>query len=75
LAVTSSTASSATLAWNPVTGADGYSIYNNGSYVGWSSSATYTVTGLATGSNWIQVVAANAAGYSAKSAGVIATGG
>ncbi|MEI6622600.1 MAG: polysaccharide deacetylase family protein [Actinomycetes bacterium] len=75
LAVTSSTASSATLAWNPVTGAEGYSIYDNGGYIGWSDTPTYTVTGLATGSNWIQVLAANAAGYSAKSNGVIATGG
>ncbi|MEI8081940.1 MAG: polysaccharide deacetylase family protein, partial [Actinomycetes bacterium] len=70
LTVTANAATTATLTWSSVTGASGYSIYNNGAYIGWSTTPTYTVTGLGAAPNTIQVVAANGVTHSAKSDGV-----
>ena len=45
-------ATDVTLTWNPSTdpsGLDGYAIYRNGAYIGWTRTATYTDTSLTNG--------------------------
>ncbi|MFE0449802.1 chitinase [Streptomyces sp. NPDC058914] len=80
LAVSGTTSSSVSLAWNPVSNATGYSIYRDGAKVTAVTGTTATVTGLAASTSYtFQVTATNAAGESVKSAAVTgrtaATGG
>ncbi|MEU0224051.1 glycoside hydrolase family 18 protein [Streptomyces sp. NPDC006284] len=73
LNVTGTTSSSASLAWNAVSGATGYSIYRNGTKVTAVTGTSATVTGLAAATSYsFQVTATNAAGESAKSTAVTA---
>ncbi|MBW4702950.1 cellulose binding domain-containing protein [Micromonospora sp. RL09-050-HVF-A] len=75
LRVTGTTASSATLAWNAVSGTvTGYRIYEGGTVKATVTGTSTTVSGLAACSthSWT-VTAYNAAGESAKSAAVSAT--
>jgi chitinase len=74
LAVSGTTSSSVSLAWNAVSGATGYNVYRNGSKVSAVSGTSVTVTGLAASTAYsFQVTATNAAGESAKSATVTGT--
>ena len=78
LAVTGTTASSASLSWSPSTdnvGVAGYRVYRNGVQVGTTSGTTFTDTGLSASTRYTYTVAAyDAAGnVSAQSAGVTAT--
>lgn len=74
LAVSGTTSSSVSLAWNAVSGATGYNVYRNGSKVTAVSGTSATVTGLAASTAYsFQVTATNAAGESAKSATVTGT--
>jgi chitinase len=74
LAVSGTTSSSVSLAWNAVSGATGYNVYRNGSKVSAVSGTSATVTGLAASTAYsFQVTATNAAGESAKSATVTGT--
>ncbi|MER8027445.1 glycoside hydrolase family 18 protein [Streptomyces bauhiniae] len=74
LAVSGTTSSSVSLAWNTVSGATGYNIYRNGTKVTAVSGTSATVTGLAASTSYsFQVSATNSAGESAKSATVNAT--
>jgi chitinase len=74
LQVTGTTASSVSLAWNPVSNATGYNVYRGGTKVLSASGTSATVTGLAASTSYgFQVTATNAAGESAKSATVSAT--
>ncbi|OON83038.1 chitinase [Streptomyces tsukubensis] len=80
LAVGTATSSSLDLSWSPVSGATGYNVYRDGSKVASVAGSSATVTGLAPSTSYsFQVSATNAAGESAKSAGVTgktaATGG
>lgn len=73
LNVTGTTSSSASLAWNAVSGATGYSIYRNGTKVTAVTGTSATVTGLAAATSYsFQVTATNAAGESVKSTAVTA---
>ncbi|WP_171990758.1 chitinase [Streptomyces sp. JHA26] len=73
LSVTGTTSSSASLAWNAVSGATGYSIYRDGTKVTAVTGTSATVTGLAASTSYsFQVTATNAAGESARSAAVTA---
>ena len=74
LKVSGTTASSVSLAWNPVSDATGYNVYRGGTKVLSASGTSATVTGLAASTSYnFQVTATNAAGESAKSATVSAT--
>ncbi|MFG3046795.1 chitinase [Streptomyces sp. NPDC048241] len=74
LAVSGTTSSSVSLAWNTVSGATGYNVYRNGTKVTAVSGTSATVTGLAASTSYsFQVTATNSAGESAKSATVNAT--
>ncbi|WP_346771917.1 glycoside hydrolase family 18 protein [Streptomyces sp. JH14] len=74
LAVGSVTSSSVALSWNPVSGATGYNLYQNGTKVQSVSGASATATGLAASTSYsFQVSATNAAGESAKSSAVTGT--
>ncbi|WP_374204535.1 chitinase [Streptomyces pseudogriseolus] len=71
LTVSGTTATSATLTWNAVSGATGYTVYRDGTRVTAVTGTSATVTGLAAATSYsFQVAAANAAGESAKSAAV-----
>ncbi|MGI5393031.1 chitinase [Streptomyces sp. CA-251251] len=73
LNVTGTTSSSASLAWNAVSGATGYSVYRNGTKVTAVTGTSATVTGLAAATSYsFQVTATNAAGESVKSTAVTA---
>ncbi|MEU9588773.1 glycoside hydrolase family 18 protein [Streptomyces sp. NPDC048193] len=73
LSVTGTTSSSASLAWNAVSGATGYSVYRDGAKVTAVTGTSATVTGLAASTSYsFQVTATNAAGESARSAAVTA---
>jgi chitinase len=74
LKVASTTSSSASLAWNTVSGATGYNVYRDGTKVTAVSGTSATVTGLAASTSYsFQVTATNAAGESVKSAAVTGT--
>jgi chitodextrinase len=78
LAVTGTTASSASLSWSPSTdnvGVAGYRVYRNGVQVGTASGTTFTDSGLSASTRYTYTVAAyDAAGnVSAQSSGVPAT--
>ncbi|MGV9320745.1 chitinase [Streptomyces sp. NPDC003660] len=74
LAVSGTTSSSVSLAWNTVSGATGYNVYRGGTKVTAVSGTSATVTGLAASTAYsFQVTATNSAGESAKSATVNAT--
>ncbi|AVH56785.1 MULTISPECIES: chitinase [Streptomyces] len=74
LAVSSTTSSSVSLAWNPVPGATGYNVYRAGTKVQSVSGTSATDSGLAASTSYsFQVTATNAAGESAKSTAVTGT--
>ncbi|MEV0240330.1 glycoside hydrolase family 18 protein [Streptomyces sp. NPDC050674] len=74
LAVSGTTSSSVSLAWNTVSGATGYTVYRDGTKVTAVSGTSATVTGLAASTSYsFQVTATNAAGESPKSTAVTAT--
>ncbi|MEU9921293.1 glycoside hydrolase family 18 protein [Streptomyces griseoluteus] len=74
LAVSGTTSSSVSLAWNTVSGATGYNVYRDGTKVTAVSGTSATVTGLAASTAYsFQVSATNSAGESVKSATVSAT--
>ncbi|MFC9805205.1 chitinase [Streptomyces griseoaurantiacus] len=74
LKVSGTSASSVSLAWNPVSNATGYNVYRGGTKVQSATGTSATVTGLAASTSYgFQVTATNAAGESAKSATVTAT--
>ncbi|GGP91372.1 chitinase [Streptomyces pseudogriseolus] len=71
LTVSGTTATSATLTWNAVSGATGYTVYRDGTRVTAVTGTSATVTRLAANTSYsFQVAATNAAGESAKSAAV-----
>ncbi|MGW8747327.1 chitinase [Streptomyces sp. NPDC055794] len=73
LSVSGTTSSTASLAWNAVSGATGYNVYRGGTKVTAVTGTSATVTGLAASTSYsFQVTAVNAAGESAKSAAVTA---
>jgi chitinase len=73
LRVSGTTPNSASLAWNTVSGATGYSVYRDGTKVTAVTGTSATVTGLAASTSYsFQVTATNAAGESVKSAAVTA---
>ncbi|MGW6733184.1 chitinase [Streptomyces sp. NPDC055013] len=74
LAVSGTTSSSVSLAWNTVSGATGYNVYRSGTKVTAVTGTSATVTGLAASTSYsFQVTATNAAGESPKSAAVTGT--
>ncbi|MGW3665535.1 chitinase [Streptomyces sp. NPDC005141] len=74
LSAPSTTASSVSLAWNTVSGATGYNVYQGGSKVQSVTGTSATVSGLAASTSYsFQVSATNSAGESAKSSAVTAT--
>ncbi|MFF4057388.1 chitinase [Streptomyces sp. NPDC001668] len=74
LTVSGTSASSVSLAWNPVSGATGYNVYRNGTKVTAVTGTSATVTGLAASTSYsFQVTATNSAGESVKSAAVTGT--
>ncbi|MGW2520758.1 chitinase [Streptomyces sp. NPDC001617] len=74
LAVSGTTASSVSLAWNAVSGATGYNVYRDGTKVTAVTGASATVTGLSASTSYsFQVTATNSAGESAKSGAVTGT--
>ncbi|MET9384910.1 glycoside hydrolase family 18 protein [Streptomyces sp. NPDC002928] len=74
LAVSGTTSSSVSLAWNTVSGATGYNVYRDGTKVTAVTGTSATVTGLAAATSYsFQVTATNAAGESAKSTAVTGT--
>ncbi|MFI8350283.1 chitinase [Streptomyces sp. NPDC085596] len=74
LAVSGTTSSSVSLAWNTVSGATGYNVYRNGTKVTAVSGTSATISGLAASTSYsFQVTATNSAGESTKSAAVSAT--
>lgn len=73
LSVSGTTSSSASLAWNAVSGATGYNVYRDGTKVTAVTGTSATITGLAASTSYsMQVTATNAAGESARSAAVTA---
>ncbi|MFE2532302.1 chitinase [Streptomyces sp. NPDC059371] len=71
LAVPSTTSSSVSLAWNTVSGATGYNVYQGGSKVQSVTGTSATVSGLSASTSYsFQVSATNSAGESAKSSAV-----
>ncbi|MFI0963241.1 chitinase [Streptomyces sp. NPDC021080] len=74
LAVSSTTSSSVSLAWNTVSGATGYNVYQGGSKVQAVTGTSATVSGLSASTAYsFQVTATNSAGESAKSSAVTGT--
>ncbi|WP_410536767.1 chitinase [Streptomyces sp. KL2] len=74
LTVGTTTSSSATLNWNAVAGATGYTVYRDGTKALSVQGTSATVTGLAAATSYeFRVSAVNGAGESAKSAPVTAT--
>ncbi|MFD8740026.1 chitinase [Streptomyces sp. NPDC059618] len=74
LAVSSTTSSSVSLAWNTVSGATGYNVYQGGSKVQAVTGTSATVSGLSASTAYsFQVSATNSAGESAKSSAVTGT--
>ncbi|WP_254389935.1 chitinase [Streptomyces sp. AC550_RSS872] len=74
LAVSGTSSSSVSLAWNTVSGATGYHVYRGGTKVTAVTGTSATVTGLAASTSYsFQVTATNAAGESAKSGAVTGT--
>ncbi|AZQ37079.1 chitinase [Streptomyces cyaneochromogenes] len=74
LAVSGTTSSSVSLAWNTVSGATGYNVYRDGTKVTAVTGTSATVTGLTASTSYsFQVTATNAAGESPKSAAVTGT--
>ncbi|MGW3110094.1 chitinase [Streptomyces sp. NPDC001091] len=74
LAVSGTTSSSVSLAWNTVSGATGYNVYRGGTKVTAVSGTSATVTGLTASTSYsFQVTATNSAGESAKSSTVTGT--
>ncbi|MFB7246884.1 chitinase [Streptomyces populi] len=74
LAVSGTTSSSVSLAWNTVSGATGYNVYQGGSKVQSVSGTSATVSGLSASTAYsFQVSATNSAGESAKSSAVTGT--
>lgn len=74
LAVSGTTSSSVSLAWNTVSGATGYNVYRDGTKVTAVTGTSATVTGLAAATSYsFQVTATNSAGESAKSGAVTGT--
>ncbi|MEU0169106.1 glycoside hydrolase family 18 protein [Streptomyces iakyrus] len=74
LRVSGTTSSSVSLAWNPVSGATGYTVHRDGTKVTAVSGTSATVTGLAASTSYsFQVTATSAAGESPKSAAVTGT--
>nr|WP_202438615.1 glycoside hydrolase family 18 protein [Streptomyces sp. SID8356] len=74
LRTTALTSSSVALSWNAVSGATGYNVYRGGTKVASATGPAATVTGLTPSTAYtFQVTATNAAGESAKSAGLVAT--
>ncbi|MFH8766120.1 chitinase [Streptomyces althioticus] len=71
LTVSGTTATSATLTWNAVSGATGYTVYRDGARATAVTGTSATVTGLSAATSYsFQVAATNAAGESARSAAV-----
>ncbi|RSN72539.1 chitinase [Streptomyces sp. WAC 05379] len=74
LAVSGTSSSSVSLAWNTVSGATGYNVYRSGTKVTAVTGTSATVTGLAASTSYsFQVTATNSAGESPKSAAVTGT--
>ncbi|MCX4988756.1 MULTISPECIES: chitinase [unclassified Streptomyces] len=74
LSVPSTTSSSVSLAWNTVSGATGYNVYQGGSKVQSVTGTSATVSGLAASTSYsFQITATNSAGESAKSSAVTGT--
>ncbi|MEU8266164.1 glycoside hydrolase family 18 protein [Sphaerisporangium sp. NPDC049002] len=74
LAVTGTTASSVSLSWSASTGATAYNVYRDGTKIGTPTGATYTASGLTSGTAYrFAVSASNTAGESARSAEVTGT--
>lgn len=74
LAVPGTTSSSVSLAWNTVSGATGYNVYQGGTKVQSVTGTSATVSGLTASTSYsFQVSATNAAGESAKSSAVTGT--
>ena len=74
LAVSSTSSSSVSLAWNPVSNATGYNVYQGATKVQSVTGASATVSSLAASTSYtFQVTATNSAGESAKSAAVTGT--
>jgi len=74
LAVSGTSSSSVSLAWNAVSNATGYNVYRGGTKVSSVTGASATVTGLTASTSYsFQVTATNSAGESAKSATVTGT--
>ncbi|MBT1095401.1 chitinase [Streptomyces sp. Tu102] len=74
LAVSGTSSSSVSLAWNTVSGATGYNVYRGGTKVTAVTGTPATVTGLAASTSYsFQVTATNSAGESPKSAAVTGT--
>ena len=73
LASTAQTTNSISLKWNASSGANGYSVYNNGGYLTWTSATSVVLSGLTPATAYyLQVVATttNNSIFSAKSAGL-----
>ncbi|MFF0199322.1 chitinase [Streptomyces sp. NPDC005017] len=76
LAVSGTTSTSVSLAWNTVSGATGYSVYRDGTKITAVTGTSATVTGLSASTSYsFQVTATNSAGESPKSAAVTAVTG
>ncbi|MCX5560392.1 chitinase [Streptomyces sp. NBC_00038] len=74
LAVSSTSSSSVSLAWNTVSGATGYNVYQGSTKVQSVTGTSATVSSLAASTSYtFQVSATNSAGESAKSAAVTGT--
>jgi len=74
LTVSGTSSSSVSLAWSPVSGATGYSVYRDGASVTAVTGTSATVTGLAASTSYtFQVSAVNSAGESVKSGAVTGT--
>uniref|UniRef100_A0AAU3I2L4 chitinase n=1 Tax=Streptomyces sp. NBC_01393 TaxID=2903851 RepID=A0AAU3I2L4_9ACTN len=74
LTVSGTTSSSVSLAWNTVSGATGYNVYQGGSKVQSVTGTSATVSGLTASTSYsFQVSATNSAGESAKSSAVTGT--
>ncbi|MFJ2827732.1 chitinase [Streptomyces sp. NPDC087263] len=74
LAVSSTSSSSVSLAWNTVSGATGYNVYQGATKVQSVTGTSATVSSLAASTSYtFQITATNSAGESAKSATVTGT--